>query len=42
MNLTLPVPPYPLMCYQDDDGNWKTKRYPEGMVRRSDPAYMPW
>jgi hypothetical protein len=30
------------MCYQDDGGNWKTKRYPEGMVRRPDSAYMPY
>ena len=30
------------MCrYQDDAGNWKTKRYPEGLVRRPDPSYMP-
>ena len=34
MNLTIPNPPYPFMCYQDESGNWKTKRYPEGMVRR--------
>ena len=39
--LTIPVPPYPLMCYQDDAGNWKTKRYPEGLLRRPDPAYLP-
>ena len=42
MKLTLPIPPYPFMCYQDDGGNWKTKRYPEGMVRRPDPSYMPY
>ena len=41
MNLTIPNPPYPFMCYQDESGNWKTKRYPEGMVRHPDPAYMP-
>ncbi len=41
MNLTIPNPPYPFMCYQDESGNWQTKRYPEGMVRRPDPAYMP-
>jgi hypothetical protein len=40
-DLTIPVPPYPLMCYQDDAGNWKTKRYPEGVLRRPDPSYMP-
>ena len=38
-NLTFPIPPYPLMCYQDESGAWKTKRYPEGMVRRPDPSY---
>ena len=41
MNLTIPNPPYPFMCFQDESGNWKTKRYPEGMVRHPDPAYMP-
>lgn len=38
--LSIPVPPYPMMTYQDESGNWKTKRYPEGMVRRPDPFYM--
>ena len=37
--LTLPIPPYPLQCYLGDDGKWKTRRYPEGMVRRPDPHY---
>ena len=37
--LTLPVPPYPLQCYLGDDGEWKTRRYPEGMVRRPDLHY---
>ena len=41
MSLTIPNPPYPFVCYQDESGNWKTKRYPEGMVRHPDPAYMP-
>ena len=39
--LTIPVPPYPFMCYQDAAGNWKTKRYPKGLLRRPDPSYMP-
>ena len=38
-NLTLPIPPYPLQCYLGDDGEWKTRRYPEGMVRRPDLHY---
>ena len=38
-NLTLPIPPYPLQCYLGDDGKWKTRRYPEGMVRRPDLHY---
>ena len=40
-HLTIPVPPYPLMCYQDDAGKWKTKRYPAGLLRLPDPSYMP-
>ena len=39
-NLTFPIPPYPLMCYQDDAGNWKTKRYPEGLIRHPDESYF--
>ena len=38
-NLTLPIPPYPLQCYLGDDGKWKTRRYPKGMVRRPDLHY---
>ena len=38
--LTLPIPPYPLMCYQDANGAWRTRRYPEGMVRAPDPHYL--
>ena len=37
--LTLPIPPYPLQCYLGDDGVWKTRRYPKGMVRRPHPRY---
>ena len=37
--LTLPVPPYPLQCYQDDAGRWQTRRYPENLVRHPDPGY---
>ena len=34
--LTLPIPPYPLQCYLGTDGQWKTRRYPENMVRHPD------
>ena len=34
--LTLPIPPYPLQCYLGADGKWKTRRYPENMVRHPD------
>ncbi len=38
--ITFPLPPYPLMCYQDESGAWKNKRYPEGMIRRPDARYF--
>ena len=38
--LTLPIPPYPLQCYLGKDGKWKTRRYPENMVRHPDRRYF--
>ncbi len=38
--LTFPLPPYPLTCYQDDSGAWKTRRLPDGIVRHPDAYYM--
>ena len=32
-------PEYPPFSYLGDDGKWKTRRYPEGMVRRPDLRY---
>ena len=29
------------MCYQDAAGDWKKKRYPEGLLRRPDLSYLP-
>lgn len=37
--LTIPLPPYPFMAYQDSSGAWRTRRYPENLVRKPDPAY---
>lgn len=38
--LTIPVPPYPERCVMDEEGEWTRVRYPEGMVRHPDPAYL--
>lgn len=38
--ITLPIPPYPLMCYLDDREKWRTRPLPAGRVRRPDPRYF--
>jgi feruloyl esterase len=38
--LTLPIPPYPLQCYLDDNNRWQTRRYPTERVRHPHPRYF--
>ena len=38
--LTLPIPPYPLQCYLDERGAWRTREYSREHLRRPDPRYL--
>lgn len=38
--LTLPIPPYPLQCYLDEGGAWRTREYSREHLRRPDPRYF--